>query len=130
MYRIPKDGDVILAIRNVLARFRVVDSQRKLKELVEHELNQGKEELRASGPRIRKLAIVSGIAHVEVHTRGNGEKRSSSTCPVCDTKLKESKNMTVYGDTITLGYVCPRCTYWTGKEPRIPARYVFSRKRK
>ena len=30
MYKIPKDGDVILAIRNVLARYSVVDYQRKL----------------------------------------------------------------------------------------------------
>jgi hypothetical protein len=130
MYKIPKDGDVILAIRNVLARYRVVDSQRKLKELVEHELNQGRDEFHASGPRIRRLAIVSGISHVEVHTRGDGKEMLGSSCPVCGSKLKESKNMTVYGDTITLGHVCPRCTFWTGKEPREPSRYIFTRRRK
>ena len=130
MYKIPKDGDVILAIRNVLARYRVIDSQRKLKELVEHEMNQGDDKFQASGPRIRKLAIISGIARVEVHTRGNGEKHAGANCPVCGSKLKESKNMTVYGDTVTLGYLCPTCTYCTGKERRRPARYVFSRKRK
>lgn len=130
MYRIPKNGEVVLAIRNVLVRYRSVESQRRLKELVENELNQGDEEYRVSGPRIRKLAIVSGIADVEVHTRGNGKKWKGTKCPVCGTKLTESKNMTVYGDTVTIGYQCPRCTYCTGKDRRAPSRYVFSRRRR
>ena len=99
-------------------------------ELVEHELNQGDEKYHVSGPRIRKLAIISGIANVEVHTRGNGKKWKGTKCPVCGSKLKESKNMTVYGDTVTLGYVCPRCTYCTGRERRMPSRYIFTRRRR
>jgi hypothetical protein len=130
MYRIPKDGDVVIAIRNVLARYRTVESQRRLKELVENELNQGDGEFRASGPRIRKLAIISGIADVEVHTRGIGKKWEGTTCPVCGSRLNESRNMTVYGDTVTIGYQCPRCTYCSGKDRRAPSRYVFSRRRK
>jgi len=130
VYKIPKDGGVILAIRNVLARYRNVNSQRKFKELVEHELNQGKEVYHVSGERIRRLAIASGIAHIEVHTRGDGAKTGSTTCPVCGTELKKSENMTVYGDTVTLGYVCPSCTYCTGRDRREPARYIFSRKRR
>ncbi len=130
MYKIPKDGKVILAIRNVLARYRNINSQRRFKELVERELNQGKEEYRVGGTRIRKLAIVSGIAHIEVHTRGNGGKKTGSTCPVCGAKLKQSKNMTVYGETVTLGYVCPTCTYSTGRDQRQPSRYEFSRRRR
>ena len=101
MYKIPKDGKVILAIRNVLARYRNINSQRRFKELVERELNQGREEYRVSGTRIRKLAIISGIAHIEVHTRGNGGEKTDSTCPVCGSELKQSKNMTVYGDEVT-----------------------------
>lgn len=130
MYRIPKNGEVVLAIRNVLVRYRSVESQRRLKELVENELNQGVEEYRVGGPRIRKLAIVSGIADVEVHTRGNGRKWKGKKCPVCGSQLKESKNMTVYGDTVTLGYQCPTCTYCTGKDRRTPSRYVFTRRRR
>jgi hypothetical protein len=130
MYKIPKDGEVVLAIRNVLVRYRSVDSQTRLKELVENELNQGDEEFRVSGPRIRKLAIISGIANVEVHTKGNGSKWDGANCPVCGSKLKESKNMTVYGDTVTLGYQCPTCTYCTGKDRRTPSRYVFTRRSK
>lgn len=130
MYKIPRNGDIVLAIRNVLVRYRTVESQRRLKELVEDELNEGDEKYRVSGPRIRKLAIISGMANVEVHTRGNGKKWSGSSCPVCGSELKESKNMTVYGDTVTLGYVCARCTYCAGKDRRAPSRYIFTMKRR
>ena len=130
MYKIPKDGDVIIAIRNVLARFRVIDSQRRFKELVEQELEQGDVVYHVSGTRLRRLALISGIANIEVHTRGDGGEMVGTTCPVCDTELKESRNMTVYGDTITLSYVCPNCAYWTGKDRREPSRYVFSRRRR
>jgi hypothetical protein len=130
MYRIPKDGDVIIAIRNVLARYRMVDSLRKFKDMVEREMSQVGEDYRVSGERLRRLAIVSGVAKIEVHTRGNGKKVTGTDCPVCGSSLKESRNMTVYGNEVTLGYVCPNCAYWTGREHREPSRYVFSRKRR
>jgi len=131
MYRIPKDGDVVLAIRNVLARYKNVHSQRRLKEMVEEELNFGSENFRVSEPRIRRLAIVSGVADIKVHTRATGQNISISKCPVCSSKLKASRNMTVYGKTVTLGYKCPECDYWTEKgDLRMPSRYEFSVKRR
>jgi hypothetical protein len=130
MYKIPKDGDVIIAIRNVLARYRTVDSLRKFKEMVEDELGQAGEDFRVGGDRLIRLALVSGVARIEVHTRGDGGGVAGTECPVCGSELKESRNMTVYGGEVTLGYVCRNCAYWTGRERREPSRYVFSRKRR
>ena len=131
MYRIPKDGDVVLAIRNVLARYKHVHSQRELKERVEAELNFGSGNYRVGEDRLRRLAIISGVAIIRVHTRATGEDVKLSNCPVCGTKLKASKNMTVYGKTVTLGHKCPECDYWTEKgDLRMPSRYEFLLRRK
>ena len=131
MYKIPKDGDVVLAIRNVLARYKTIHSQRELKVRVEQELNFGSENFRVGEDRLRKLAIISGIADIKVHTRSTGRKMKVSKCPVCGSGLKASRNMTVYGKTVTVGYKCPECGYWTEKDDlRMPSRYEFSVKRR
>ena len=130
MYSIPKSDKVIVAIRDVLARYKVINSQKKLKALVERQLNQGGGNFRVGGTRLRMLAIHSGVAHVEVHGREMGSKEPITNCPVCGDKLKYSKNKTVFGGTVTLGYTCPTCTYWTGVKRRVPMRYVFNIRRR
>jgi hypothetical protein len=132
MYKIPKDGDIVLAIRNVMVKFSVVRSQHELKRLVDQELSRGDEQFRVSGSRVRRLALLSGVTKVEVHTRGDGPKtkKVGTNCPVCGAALKKSKNKTVEGKTVTLGYFCPNCSYSTGKDKRYPSRYIFSRRRK
>ena len=130
MRKIPKNDQVIIALRDVLARYKVINSQKKLKELVEKELNQGGDNYRVSERRMRLLAIHSGIAHIDVHGREVEEKKHIKACPVCGSKLKYSKNQTVFGGTVTLGYTCPKCTYWTGIKTRVPVRYIFTIRRK
>lgn len=130
MYMIAKSDKIILAIRDVLARYRVVNSQKKLKQLVERELNSGGENYHVSEVRMRILALKSGVAHVDVYARETEQKAPITLCPVCESKLKYSKNKTVFGGTVTLGYTCPKCTYWTGMKRRVPVRYVFSVRRK
>ncbi len=49
-------------------------------------------------------------------------------CPVCGARLRKVRNMTVFGGTVTLGYRCDRCRYWTGLRKRVPTRYIFTRK--
>ncbi len=129
MYKIPKDDKVVLAIRDVLAKYKVVNSQRKLKELVERELNQGGENFHVGERRVRLLAIHTGIAQVEVHGREMETRAPLTSCPVCGSELKKSKNMTVFGGTVTIGYKCDTCSYWTGVKRRVPVRYDFSIKR-
>ena len=131
MYKVPKDGDVVLAIRNVLARYKNIHSLRELKERVEDELNFGNDNYRVGEARIRRMAIISGMADIKVHTKATGQNISITSCPVCARKLKASRNMTVYGKTVTLGYKCPECDYWTEKgNLRMPSRYEFSVRRR
>jgi hypothetical protein len=126
MYSIPKDGDIVLAIRNVLARYKVIRSQRELRERVERELNFGGGNFHAGGTRIRMLAVISGVATLKVHTKTDGKAGRMDSCPVCRGELKASRNMTVYGKTVTVGYRCAKCEYWTGADDiRRPSRYEF-----
>lgn len=104
-----------------------VASQRKLKALVERDL-KGEEVFRVGEPRLRKIAIDSGLVDLEIHCRDTEEMRSLIRCPVCEERLRRVRNMTVFGGTVTLGYRCERCRYWTGLKRRIPTRYVFTRR--
>ena len=127
-YRIPSDDRVRGSLVRVFSTRQMVDSQRWLKQLVERDL-KGDERFRVGEPRLRLLAIESGLVDLEIRCRDTTEMRSLVRCPVCGERLKKVRNMTVFGGTVTLGYRCGRCKYWTGLRRRVPTRYVFHRKR-
>ena len=126
-YRIPSDDVVRAALTRVFQTRHEVPSQRALKRLVEREV-RGSENFRVGGGRVRRLVIDSGLVGVEIHARESGEKKGLTRCPVCGERVKKLKNMTVFGGTVTLGFKCPRCGYWSGLRRRIPTRYVFRRR--
>ena len=126
-YRVPKKEQILDALKSIFARRRVVNSQRELKKLVEKEL-QSDEEYKVGEQRLRHIVLDSNIADVEIICRESPEKRHLSKCPVCGTKLKKVRNLTVFGGTVTLGFQCSRCTYWSGLKRRIPMRYIFTRR--
>lgn len=126
-FRIPKDEQVLAALRRVLHTRHQVTSQRRLKALVEKQM-RGEEDYRVGEERLRVLAIESGLVDLEIVARETEAKRPLGRCPVCGEKLRRLRNMTVYGGTVTLGYRCARCTYWTGLRRRVPTLYVFTRK--
>jgi transposase-like protein len=120
---------VLQSLRAVLARKRVVNSQRRLKALVQEEFG-GEEDYRVSEVRLRRIALDSGLVDIEVICRESETRKSLIKCPVCGQRLNKVKNLTVFGGTVTLGYKCTACPYWTGLRQRIPARYVFTRKKR
>jgi hypothetical protein len=126
-YRIPSDERVTEALRRLFSTRQMVDSQRRLKFLVEKDL-KGQEKYKVGQPRLRLLAIDSGLVDLEIHCRDTQEMRSLVKCPVCGERIQKVRNMTVFGGTVTLGYRCDRCTYWTGLKRRVPTRYVFTRR--
>ena len=126
-YRIPNDVRVRDSLVRVFSTRPVVESQRRLKALVEKDL-KGEEKYRVGEPRLRVLAIESGLVDLEIHCRDTTEMLSLVRCPVCGNRLKKVRNMTVFGGTVTLGYRCERCKYWTGLKRRVPTRYVFTRR--
>jgi len=126
-YRVPSDERVRESLARIFSTRQIVDSQRKLKQIVEKDL-KGDEKYRVGERRLRLLTIESGLVDLEIHCRDTNEMRSLVKCPVCGERLKKVRNMTVFGGTVTLGYRCDRCHYWTGLKRRVPTRYVFTRR--
>jgi len=126
-YRVPKKDQIVDALKSIFSRRRVVNSQRELKRLVEKEL-QSDEKFRVGEKRLRHIVLDSDLAEIEIHCRESPEKRHLSKCPVCGTKLRKVRNLTVFGGTVTLGFKCSKCPYWSGLKRRIPMRYVFTRR--
>jgi hypothetical protein len=127
-YRIPSDTEIIQAIKEVLDRYGAISSQRKLTELVLRSLRRHDSDFTVSEERVRKLAIANGLATIDIRCRETKDKTSAGSCPVCGGKTERIKNLTVYGGSVTMGYRCRTCGYWTGLRNRVPTLYVFSPK--
>ncbi len=125
-YRIPSSEQIRAAIVRVFQTRHEVTSQRALKRLVEKDL-RGSENYRVGEGRVRHVAIDSGLVTLQIHTREADQKKGLTKCPVCGERVKRLKNMTVWGGTVTLGFKCPKCGYWSGLRRRVPVRYVFTR---
>ena len=126
-YHIPSDERVRQSLARVFSTRHEVTSQRRLKSLVERDMKTD-DVFRVGGGRLRKLAIDSGLVSLEIRCRDTEEMRSLIKCPVCGNRLRRVRNMTVFGGTVTLGYRCEKCKYWTGLKRRVPTRYVFTRR--
>src|SRR5205807_10458411 len=81
-YRIPNDTRVRDSLVRVFSTRPVVESQRRLKALVEKDL-KGDERYRVGEPRLRVLAIESGLGALETHTRNRAERRPLVKGLVC-----------------------------------------------
>ncbi len=127
-YRIPSDTEIVQAIKDVLDRYGAISSQRKLTELVLRALRRHDSDYAVSEERVRRLAISNGLATVEMRCRETKDKTSAGSCPVCGGKTERIKNLTVYGGSVTMGYRCKTCGYWTGLKSRVPTLYIFSPK--
>jgi DNA-directed RNA polymerase subunit RPC12/RpoP len=124
-YRKPSDTEILEAVKDALQRHGVINSQRKMTEFVLKELKRHDSDYSVSEERVRRLAIENGLAKVEIHARESDKKTSARDCPVCGGKTYKIKNETVYGGTVTVGYKCKTCGYWTGLKQRVPTLYVF-----
>ena len=124
-YRRPSDTEILEAIKDALQRRGVVNSQRKMTELVLKELKRHDSDYSVSEERVRRLAIENGLAKVEIRARETRRKTLAGDCPVCGGKTAKIRNEDVYGGTVTVGYKCKTCGYWTGLKQRVPTLYVF-----
>ncbi len=124
-YKVPKADVLAEAIRNVLREQNTVISQNLLTELVNACLKRDEPDYTASEERIRRLTLARKLAKVQIVTREAEERSRHGRCPVCGSKTKRIQNETVYGGTVTLGYKCRACGYWTGLKRRVPTRYIF-----
>jgi hypothetical protein len=127
-YHIPSDEQVVDALRKVMAKYPTVNSQHRLKNLVEKELRSKKQQYSVGESRLRQLSLQSGVARIQIYSREGDPDKLLHRCPVCGSPLERVKNLTLYGGEVTLEYKCSSCSYWTGKKKKIPTLYVFHRR--
>ena len=124
-YRRPSDTEIVDAIKEALRRHGLVNSQRKMRGLVLKELHRHDPDYTVSEVRVRKLAIRNRLATVVTRGRSSTLRTVANSCPVCNGKMRRTKNLTLDGGTVNMGYKCLACGYWTGLKRRVPTLYVF-----
>lgn len=124
-YQLAPQEEVQNAMEAILMAHGVVSSQKAFLQLVKQHLQLDWAAYKLGSTRLRKLALRSGLAHLEVHTRANPHPRILHRCPVCSSRFEHVRNTTLYGGEVTLGHRCSLCHFSTGKDWREPARYVF-----
>lgn len=129
-YSIPSDEEIEDSLRYVMRRTRGVNSLQKLRKLVLKELRNYDPEYTVSSKRLRKIAVTAPFINTEIDAR-KAEKKDSlrGKCPVCENDLERTKNETLFGGSVTLGYECEECPYWTTLKRRVPTRYNFEYKK-
>ncbi len=122
-YSLPSSEEVVVAIYKVLRDHGTVDTQQKLRQEVLHELRAWDSSYTVSEERVRTLAARANFTRVDVHSReGHTPARR---CPVCGGTLQRVKNLSLWGEEVTVGYTCDICSYKGGMRQRVPTRYVF-----
>ena len=124
-YKVPKADALSEAIKDVLKDQTTVISQNRFAQLVNQYLKRIDADFTASEERIRRVTLLNNLAKVEIETREADERSKKARCPVCGSKTERIQNETIFGGTVTLGYKCRSCGYWTGLRRRIPTRYIF-----
>ncbi len=128
-YSIPSDKEVMDALKYVMRRNKGINSLNKLRNLVLSELKNKNPNYTVGFERIRKLAVTAPFVNTDIYARKSDKKEPlRGKCPVCGNKLEKRKNETIFGGSVTLGYKCKQCPYWTTLERRIPTRYSFEYK--
>ncbi len=125
-YSIPSDEEIRDALEIVIKRMKAIGSLKRLRELVIRELRIKDPGYTIGYPRLREIAVTSPFIHTSIEARqASAFKALKGKCPVCGMKLKPIKNDTIFGGTVTLGYTCTTCPYWTTLKRRVPTRYRF-----
>lgn len=122
---IASDEEVLAAAKRILKAERSIQTQGVLGRLVNRELAKEPDAPRVTPSRVRRLVAQAPFARLELKARRGPKEKVLNACPVCSGRLDRVKNQTLFGGEVTLVLRCPQCGYWTGKEKRIPTRYVF-----
>jgi hypothetical protein len=120
-----RDEEIVAAIAAVFGRHERVETQHKLRALVQEELARRRPGAKVSGSRVRLLAIRSGIVQLETRTKEGDDIKGLEACPVCKGKLRRVRNRTLKGGVVLVGLKCPACGYKTGRTLEVPTKYVF-----
>jgi hypothetical protein len=127
-YTLPEDELILEAALAALRERRTVRSETALLVRVREALRKKDPRFTVGRRRLRLVCLKSGKVEVTAFTRFSDERRAISRCPVCRGAIAPIRNKTVYDGSVTLGYRCQVCGYWTGIRRRIPTLYVYSRR--
>jgi SepF-like predicted cell division protein (DUF552 family) len=129
-YKVPSDNDVLEAIQKAMTGNHIIRSQTELRALVQAELKAKDPAFSITNERLRRIALEKAGLQIEMQSRELEDGPALARCPVCKSPLKATKNDTIYGGTVTLGFKCTKCPYWTGIKRRVPTRYTFYMRKK
>ncbi len=118
-----RDEELVAILVKVILDEGTVSSQKRLAQLVNAQLRRRK--MHVTAERLRVLVIRSGLVGVNIRVRVSGEAPHLEKCPVCRNKLRRTASRTLTGGTTSTGYKCPVCSWWTGRDMRIPHHYTF-----
>jgi len=127
-YALPTHEQILEAAVEALKHRRTVRSETALLKSVRASLRKIDPKFTVGRRRLRIVCLKSGKVEVTAFTRFTDERRPVSRCPVCSGPIAPIKNKTVYEGTVTLGYRCSVCGFWTGIKRRVPTLYVYVRR--
>ena len=127
-YTLPAEADILEAALEALRNRRTVRSETALLGMVRATLRKKEARHTVGRRRLRLVCLRSGQIEVTAFTRYTNERRPINKCPVCRGPIAPIKNKTVYDGSVTLGYRCRVCGYWTGIKRRVPTLYVYVRR--
>jgi hypothetical protein len=128
-YKVPSEDDIIEAIQKAMTGNNIVRSQTELRALVQAELKTKDPAFSITNERLRRIALEKVGLAIEIQGRDLEGGPPLVKCPVCKSPLKATKNVTIYGGTVNLGFTCTKCPYWTGVKRRVPTRYTFYKRK-
>lgn len=118
---------ITMAVRRVMQRKTRIESQKELAECVLRELRKDDPDVRVSAARIRRIAVTSGAAKLEIDYRETDKKALPDICPVCGSGMSSIMNNTLDGDLTEIKRNCTVCPFTVGKTVLVPGRYCFVR---
>ena len=125
LYRIPPEKEVETAISGVLEDYGLIASLASMTAMVNMRLSSENPAWRVSQRRVKRTAAGMRQVKMEIISSEREAIIENPACIVCSTEMKPVMNRTLYGDTVTLGYICPKCGYRTGIRRKVPVRYTF-----
>lgn len=122
-YEILGDEELEGLLRKVFRDNPLLRSQAALSRALSAELDG--RDARVSGNRLRRMALESGLAKLEIIYRRSDRGMEQGCCPVCAAGLEELENSTLEGGSVVIARVCRNCEFKSGVRSQEPGRYVF-----
>ncbi|MFB6076463.1 MAG: hypothetical protein ABEK17_04995 [Candidatus Aenigmatarchaeota archaeon] len=123
--KFPKKDLVGRIIKNILGKRGVIQTQEKLAEIVNKELEKVNKKFTISPSRVRRIALDLEKVGVRVKTRKSGDGEKPDKCPACNSQLKMLYAENLAGDKAEVGFKCTNCSYSGDVESYVPMKYEF-----